>query len=224
MASQYLVGPVGNAPPGANVSQQGGPHGDAYVSELHGKWATAARQGRLFHGSSAAAGIAIPLYTATTQALCLWNTSTNVDLEIVKYSLGYVSGTTVAGPIMYALLNAGYAYGTGSPIATFTNAPTYMRPGRAGTGLSQAQFANVTVTTTAALPVAQMIGSSISTPDALTAASTTIATMVIEENFDGSIIVPPGWALFPVALLASVTLYQQRLVWIENPISQSAGI
>ncbi len=224
MASQFLVGPVGNSPAGPNVSQQGGPNGDAFVSELHGKWATAARQGRLFHGSSAAAGIAIPLYTATTQALCLWNTSTNVELELVKYSLGYVSGTTVAGPIMYAMLQAGFAYGTGSPIATFTNAPTYIRPGRAGTGTTQAQFANVTVTTTAALPVAQMIGSSISTPDALTAASTTIATMVIEENFDGSIIIPPGWAFFPVALLASVTLYQQRLVWVENPLATTQGI
>ena len=220
---QSFVGGVANYPTGFQNSS-GGPQGDSYVSEIHGKWATASRQGRLFHGSSAAAGIAIPLYTATTQALCLWNTSTNVDLELVKYSLGYVSGTTVAGPVMYALLNAGYAYGTGSPIATFTNAPTYMRPGRAGSGASQAQFANVTVTTTAALPVAQMIGSSISQPDAFAAASTTAPVIVVEENFDGSIIVPPGWALFPVALLASVTLYQQRLVWIENPISQSAGI
>src|SRR5208337_4439680 len=114
--------------------QGGGPQGDGYVSEIHGKWATAARQGRLFHGSSAAAGIALPLYTATTQALCLWNTSPNVDLEIVKFSLSYVSGITVAGPLMYGLLNAGFVYGTGSPIATFTTAPTYIRPGRAGTG------------------------------------------------------------------------------------------
>ncbi len=224
MASQYLVGPVGNSAPGPNVNQQGGPGGDAYVSELHGKWATAARQGRLFHGSTPAAGIAIPLYTATTQAICLWNTSTSVELELVKFSLGYVSGTTVAGPIMYALLQAGFNKGTAAPIATFTNASTYINPGRAGTGVSQAQFANATVTTSAALPVAQMIGSSISTPDALTAASTTIATMVIEENFDGSIIIPPGWAFFPVALLASVTLYQQRLVWAENPVSNTVGI
>jgi len=224
MASQYLIGPVGNSPPGANANQQGGPHGDAYVSELHGKWATAARQGRLFHGSSAAGGIAIPLYTATTQALCLWNTSTNVELELVKYSLGYVSGTTVAGPIMYAMLQAGFSYGTAAPIATFTNAPTYIRPGRPGTGTTQAQLANATVTTTAALPVAQMIGSSISQPDAFAAASTTAPVIVVEENFEGSIIVPPGWALFPVALLASVSLYQQRLVWIENPLAVTAGI
>jgi hypothetical protein len=220
---QSFVSGVANYPPGFQNSS-GGPQGDSYVSEIHGKWATAARQGRLFHGSSAAAGIAIPLYTATTQALCLWNTSTNVDLELVKYSLGYVSGTTVAGPVMYALLNAGYAYGTGSPIATFTNAPTYMRPGRAGSGASQAQFANVTVTTTAALPVAQMIGSSISQPDAFAAASTTAPVIVVEENFDGSIIVPPGWAFFPMALLASVSLYQQRIVWIENPVTGTTGI
>lgn len=224
MASQYLIGPVGNSPAGANANQQGGPHGDAYVSELHGKWATAARQGRLFHGSSAAGGIAIPLYTATTQALCLWNTSTNVELELVKYSLGYVSGTTVAGPIMYAMLQAGFSYGTAAPIATFTNAPTYIRPGRPGTGTTQAQLANVTVTTTAALPVAQMIGSSISQPDAFAAASTTAPVIVVEENFDGSIIIPPGWAFFPVALLASVSLYQQRLVWVENPLVTSTGI
>jgi hypothetical protein len=48
--------------------------------------------------------------------------------------------------------------------------------------------------------------------------------IVVEENFDGSIIVPPGWALFPVALLASVSLYQQRLVWIENPVTGATGI
>ena len=220
---QSFVGGVANYSGGFQNSS-GGPQGDSYVSEIHGKWATAARQGRLFHGSSAAAGIAIPLYTATTQALCLWNTSTTVDLEIVKYSLAYISGTTVAGPVMYGRLNAGYTYGTGAPIATFTNAPTYIQPGRAGSGASQAQLANATVTTTAAIPVANFIGSSISTPDAFAAASTTVPLIVTEENFDGSIIIPPGWAFFPMALLASVSLYQQRLVWIENPITGATGI
>jgi len=220
---QSFVGGVANYSNGFQNSS-GGPQGDSYVSEIHGKWATAARQGRLFHGSSAAAGIAIPLYTATTQALCLWNTSTTVDLEIVKYSLAYISGTTVAGPVMYGRLNAGYTYGTGAPIATFTNAPTYIQPGRAGSGASQAQLANVTVTTTAAIPVANFIGSSISTPDAFAAASTTVPLIVTEENFDGSIIIPPGWAFFPMALLATTSLYQQRLVWVENPIATTAGI
>ena len=224
MASQYLVASVGNAPPGANVSQQGGPNGDAYVSEIHGKWATAARQGRLFHGSTPAAGLAVPLYTATTQALCLWNTSTTVELEIVKFSMTYVSGSTVAGPVMYGRLNAGYAAATAAPIATFTNAPTYIQPGRCGTGVSQAQLANATVTTTAAIPVANIINSSICTPDAFAAASTTVPLVVVEENFDGNMIIPPGWAFFPLALLASVSLYQQRIVWIENPIATSQGI
>ena len=220
---QTLVGGVANYSAGFQNSA-GGPQGDSYVSEIHGKWATAARQGRLFHGSSAAAGIAIPIYTATTQALCLWNTSTNVDLEIVKYSLAYISGSTVAAPVMYGRLYAGYAYGTGSPIATFTNAPTYIQPGRAGTGSSGAQLANATVTTTAAIPVANFIGASIGTPDAFAAGSTTVPLVVCEENFDGNMILPPGWALFPMALLASVSLYQQRLVWIENPVTGAGGI
>jgi len=69
-----------------------------------------------------------------------------------------------------------------------------------------------------------MIGSSISQPDAFVAASTTASVIVVEENFDGSIIIPPGWAFFPVALLASVSLYQQRLVWVENPVVTSTGI
>jgi hypothetical protein len=125
---------------------------------------------------------------------------------------------------MYGRLNAGYAYGTGSPIATFTNAPTYIQPGRAGSGSSQAQLANVTVTTTAAIPVANFIGSSIGTPDAFVAATTSVPLVVCEENFDGNIIIPPGWAFFPMALLASVSLYQQRIVWIENPVTGATGI
>jgi len=51
-----------------------------------------------------------------------------------------------------------------------------------------------------------------------------VPLVVVEENFDGNMIIPPGWAFFPLALLASVSLYQQRLVWVENPIAQSAGI
>jgi hypothetical protein len=125
---------------------------------------------------------------------------------------------------MYGRLYAGFSAGTASPIATFTNAPTYIQPGRCGTGVSQAQLANATVTTTAAIPVANIINSSICTPDAFAAASTTVPLVVVEENFDGNMIIPPGWAFFPLALLASVSLYQQRLVWVENPIAQSAGI
>jgi hypothetical protein len=193
-----------------------GKQGDLMVSELHGKWYQAAYAGKVFHGSSAITGIAVPLYTATTQALCLWNQSNTVNLELIKFSLGYVSGTEVAGPIAYGMLFAGTAPATAAPIATFTPAPTYVRPAMAGNGVSQAALANVTVTTTAAIPVGNIIASSIS-GTAYAAATSTAAPSVLEEQFDGSIIIPPGWAIFPLALLATVTLWTQRFVWAEWP-------
>ena len=212
----YSPAPTSQAS-GSNPNILCGKEGELLASEYHGKWYNAAQQGRVFHGSSAITGLAIPLYSATTQALCLWNTSASVNLEIIKFSMGYVSGTEVAGPIMYGLLNAGTTVATGAPIATFTNAPTYIRPAMPGVGTTQAQLANVTVTTTAAIPIAQITASSIS-GTAFAAATATAPPFVCEENFDGTIIVPPGWAFFPLALLATVTLWTQRLVWAEHPI------
>ena len=202
---------------GGNANVPSGGHGDLMVSELHGKWYQWAKAGKLFHGSCVAAGLAIPIYTSTTLAACLWNTSSSVNLELVKFSLGYVSGTEAAGPFGYGILNAGFAPATAAPIATFTNAPTYIRPAMAGNGVAQAQWANVTCTTTAAIPVANIINSSIS-GTALAAATSTANPMVIEEVFDGTLIIPPGYAIMPVGLLASVTLFWQRFVWAETPV------
>src|ERR1035437_4988237 len=101
MQIQGSVIVLGSNAYGTSPQTPAGKQGDLMLSELHGKWYQAAYLGKVFHGSSAITGIAVPLYTATTQALCLWNQSATVNLELIKFSLGYVSGTEVAGPIAY---------------------------------------------------------------------------------------------------------------------------
>ena len=202
---------------GANPNTPCGKEGDVLISQYHGKWYNACQQGRVFHASTVVGGLAIPIYTSTTLAFCLWNTSSTVNMEIIKFSLGYVSGTEVAGPFAYALLNAGSVIGTAAPIVTFTATPTYIRSGMPGTGTSQASLANAASVVTAAIPVANIINSSLSGA-ALQVTASTAPPTVLEEVFDGNMILPPGWAMFPVALAASVSLFTQRVVWAEHPL------
>ncbi len=186
------------------------------LSELHGKWYQAAYAGKVFTASSTITGTSIPIYTSTTGSFCLWNVSSTVNLELISFRLGYVSGTFAAGPMGYALI-PGAGSTIGGAISTFTNAPTYIRSGLVGTGGSgNAALANGTVTYVAPT-IASMIPSNLS-GTALASATSVAGFMTMQEDFDGQLIIPPGCAIQPVGLLASVSLFWAKFVFAEWPI------
>jgi hypothetical protein len=216
MQIQGLVTTPGSNPVGSSPQVPAGKQGDPMFSELHGKWYQAAYAGKVFTGTSTITGTSFPIYTSTTGSFCLWNTSSTVNLELISFRLGWVSGTYTTGPLGYALIT-GAGSTIGGAISTFTNAPTYIRSGLAGTaGSGNASLANVTVTYVAPT-ISNMIPSNISgATNTLT--NTGLAFMTMQEDFDGQLILPPGAAIQPVGLLASVSIFWAKFVWAEWPV------
>jgi len=81
-------------------------------------WYNLTRQGKVFTGNIAAAGVVLPIYSNTTQQLGLWNPYGNTnDLIVKSISLTYVDTTGAAQGINLA--NTGTA---GNLVVTGTGA------------------------------------------------------------------------------------------------------
>ena len=147
MILQGSVTPPGNNATGTTPQVPASHQGELLVSELHGKWYNACYNGKVFTGASAVTGTSFPIYTSTTGSFMLWNTSNTVNLELISFRLGWISGTFTTGTIGYAMFSGAGSATNASVISTFTNAPTYIRSGLIGQpGSGNASLANATVT------------------------------------------------------------------------------
>ena len=217
MILQGSVTPPGNNATGTTPQVPASHQGELLVSELHGKWYNACYNGKVFTGASAVTGTSFPIYTSTTGSFMLWNTSNTVNLELISFRLGWVSGTFTTGTIGYAMFSGAGSATNAAVISTFTNAPTYIRSGMIGQpGSGNASLANATVTYVAPT-VSNLIPANMSATT-LTGANTGSAFMTMQEDFDGHIILPPGTAIQPVGLLASVSIFWAKFIWAEWPV------
>jgi hypothetical protein len=214
-----IAAPGAPAPSGSQPVVLLGPQGEQLNAKLHGDNYTQNKNGKLFHGCSVVGGNAFPIYSATALVFALWNPlGSGVDLELVKFTAGYVSGTGVAGPFGYSFKSdAGAQAATGSPVAAFNHVSTGIIGGNLGAGsVSAARFSNAATNTIVAAPTTNFIPGNLSQL-VTTAADATNVPFIMEEQFNGSIIVPPGVLFFPCALLASVSLFAMKLTWNEVP-------
>lgn len=167
--------------------------------------------GRCFIGSTAAAGVAIPLTTATAQVFGLWNPpGSAVDVVLNKLSLGIATlGTNIVAALNWSFLANVSAVATGQPITAFTN--TTVQNAKVGAGLaSRVRFTGSAATTVAATHLMSIgMTSTTGTP--------TNSNAVMVFNHDGSLIVPQGSAIFLVGSVAPGSTYQASLSWAEIP-------
>ena len=205
---------------GTYPSHLGGKSGEGLVAQIHGRNYSTAVRGKVFHGISVPAGNSFPLYTATAFVFGVWNPlGSGVNLELIRFTAAYVSGTGVAGPFGYNFKpDAGSQAATGSPVAAFNHVALGIKNGILGGGeTSKAQFTNAATNTVVAALTTNFIPNNMSHV-VITAADATITPFMLEDNIDGSIIVPPGCLFWPAALLASVSLYEMKLTWAEYPV------
>jgi len=184
------------------------------VSPLHGNLYTQTYRGRMFHGYATNANqqqAALPVYSTTAPPFILYNPrSSAVNCILVHYVAGWVSGTNVEGNIMLGVItNAPAAIATGSAITAFTNG-TVLNGNLGGGMKSKVRFGSATI-----VAATQFLPLGLSNMVLDTAKSTSVNFFY---NFEGSVIVPPGVAVFSCASVASVALYNQRLSWYEFPI------
>src|SRR5436190_1111987 len=86
-----------------------------------GKYATDVALGRVFIGSTAAAGTAFPISTGTAVTFGLWNTNPKKWAIPLWLSVGYTSGTIALGTIGLANQDCGYSLATAAPLSAFTD-------------------------------------------------------------------------------------------------------
>lgn len=169
--------------------------------------------GRCFIGSTAAAGVAIPLTTATSQVFGIYNPpGSAVDIVLNKLSLGIATlGTNIVSAINWSFLSNVQSVATGQPITAFTN--TTVQNARLGNGLaSKARFTGSAATTVAATHLMSVgMTSTTGTP------TNSNAVMVFDHN--ASLIVAQGTAVFLVGSVAPGSTYQVSLSWAEVPVA-----
>jgi hypothetical protein len=178
-----------------------------------GKYYDQVKLGRVFIGSTAAAGTAFPIVTGTAATFGLWNTNPNKVAVLLSLSGGFTSGTIALGTIGLGAV-AATVVATGSNITAFTDAAlgTTLRNGLVGGG---------DATTMRFTPSAATIASSVAFPLLWTGPSFHAATTVTPNqqqfhvDFDGKVVVPYGQFVFVAGSVAQTALFSMSLAWAE---------
>lgn len=175
--------------------------------------------GKVFIGSTTAAGVAIPAYNATAQVFGLWNPAgSGVNVVLLKLMLGIATaGTEALSSLgLSVLTNAGSAIASGAPVSAFTQ--TASQPGLLGANAgsaaqSQARF---TLSATITAPTfAYSLGIWEGNGTTLQGVTWNV------YDFDGVVGVAPGAYIGLGGSAAPGSTYQATLAWLEIPVAGS---
>lgn len=185
----------------------------ALVSPYGGKWAEAAKRGRLFIGNDAAAGQVLPIYSATAAKFVLWNpANSGVNLNLVRFTASYVDTTGAATGFAIGIMkNAGSALATGG-VSVFTEASAERAP-FGGTGGNKVRFA-LTATIIAPTLLYQMGQNQL----VLTATDTANTQWGFRVDFDGEMLIAPNNLISFGGNIAQLSKWASSVVWTEEPV------
>lgn len=191
-----------------------GKAGEQVITELHGKYYTQAYRGNVFVGSTAIGGVALTTSVTTAQVFMVWNPSgSGKNIVPINTTIGYVSGTGVAANLGYSYLT-GMGSGLGAGGCSAYTAGTPVNANLGSGNVSIARFAPATATVLAPTYLRSMGVSQL----ALTAATTTAGQWVSRDDFDGSVIIGPGSAIFVIGVASITSLFTISMVWEEIPV------
>ena len=186
------------------------------VADLHGKYYKHAAAGRVFHGSTAAAGVVIPISTTLTPTFSFWNPAgSETNAVLIGLTVGWSATTAALGTIGYSYTaNAGatisttapyVAFGTGTPVNGLVSQGNQSKMKFAGGG---------TTTLVAAATWFRGTGFSVT---ATTAATATGPGWCWRDDIDGAVIVPPSTGIHVFGSTAIAITATMTLSWIEVP-------
>jgi hypothetical protein len=143
----------------------------------------------------------------------LWNVTPNKNGVLLGLNAGFTSGTLALGEVGLTAIYGGYALATANNITAFTN-------GVLGTTIFNAQIGYgaapaMRFTPSAAtmwLPTSRPTG-----PACRRLPPRRLSTINWSHDFDGKVIVPPGWAVFVTGSIAQTALFSMCLTWAEVP-------
>ena len=181
----------------------------------NGKYYPEAALGNVFIGSTAAAGVALPISTGTAVTCALWNVTSNKNAVLLKATIGYTSGTIALGTFGIANQYCGFALATAAPLSVFTDGVlgTTIRNAKLGAGNGTSmRFTPSAATLTAGGTAAYWFGKSIES------ATAGLGIFSCTEDFDGGLIVPPGQMVFLCGSVAQTGIFTCSLMWAEVEI------
>ena len=205
MANQLTVLGQGALPanqPGTYELQSGGPSGDGYISQFHGKFYHANRSGHVWIGAPLIAGVTLPVNTSlNAHTMGIINpAASNVLVELISFTFG----TQGAAALVVSQILASVTKQVPTSVTVCDN---IMNP-MAGGGQS---LPNATCFKAATVAAA------ITTHIPMTTSFATSSMTAVQFEFDGKLILPPGWTVSitssPVQTNASIPC----LVWAEHP-------
>lgn len=214
MNGYFLSGNVGpqTLADGAEARPYAGRRGELIMAQLRGKYSEASQRGRLYVGSTPAAGVTVPIYSSTTQQCVLYNpVGSGVVLSLLRTRIGYISGTMVAGHFCYANQTLLTSAITGTQSALVQN----LKLAAAAAGGSSALL--FTAATVVAMTYLMNVGQS----QVVQAATATNTPWTQEDDLDGLITIQPGSAIAVAANVAAAVVANISLVWEELPIGLS---
>lgn len=223
-----LTGVVGapsssSAPDGVSLPLLQGKQAELIVAELHGKYYTQTYRNTLFWASTALAGVTLPIVTSGSPTFVIWNPQgSGKNCVLASVIITPTTAMTTASGYGYGWnINMGASIGTGAPFSAFTQITATRGNGNlgqiAGQNNSVVLVASAATITAAFAPVA-MRGNGMS---AGTGAITAPAQQpIMREDFDGTIIIPPGVAFVVGTTIATSgqTATGVAATWYETPL------
>lgn len=204
-----------------------GKNADLIISELHGRFYEQTYRGNVFSTgvtTSALSANTITLVATATPILGVWNPSTSVvNLVILQASLQWFINTLSTpqsfGSLVWASSVGNTAISTGATplnrktLASSGSVAKGFNPGIALTGLTN----NIVIFEAADFGAAGPLA--YGTITAPTATGNSLAGGYGVQNFDGSLIVPPGGVLALLNTVSTTTMsVAGRLLWEEVPV------
>jgi hypothetical protein len=187
--------------------------------------------GAVFSQAATPAGLALPIYTATSigGGIPLWNPpNSNRNIELISVDFPWVSGTAGIGTIgLMALLGLG-AIATGTPctaLAATTPNNGFIGGGQASKALSSNAGTTTVTAGTAGAPTVLAPGwvRALASINLENSTTTPQATNLATYTFNGTIIIPPSVLMYFACSVATVALYGTTVVWKEIPINPAQG-
>ena len=209
---------------GSVINARAGRYGETMVSELHGRFYEQVYRGHVYSigsGPNALSANTITLTATTTPILGVWNPSTSsVNLVMMQCMLtAYVNTLTTpasAGAFVWAASTGNTAITTGT--APFSR-KTLLSAGSQAKGFTAAVALtgltnNIVIFDGMDYPAPGPLA--YGTIVAPTASGNSLAGSVGVQNFDGSLIVPPGGVLALLNTTSTTTMtVAGRLMWEE---------
>jgi hypothetical protein len=203
-------------PDGTPSSFNQGRANELLVAELHGKFFTQCYRGNVFYASTASGGAVIPISNSTAGiTYSLWNPSGSGHLLVpITLYIGWTATTAALGSIVWsATTNAGSGLSSLSGFIAFGTSTTANANLGAGNASVMRAATGGTTTLFAAATVYRNTGLTI-TPSAPTVAP----GWVWRDDYEGSMVIPPGNAIHLMATTAIAITAEITTVWAEVPI------